>query len=696
MAGPLALDALFRPRSIAVIGASRTPGKLGHAVVRNLVRGGFSGRVFPINPAGGAIEGQACFRALADLPERAECAMVVIPASKCVAAVEQCAAAGVRAVVVGATGFAEMGTAEGSARQDALARIARERGMLLLGPNTNGFFNAADQVSLGYNAEHAERFPAGAVSVVAHSGALFGGFARTLRQLGGGLSKFIPVGNEAGVGMLDVVEYLIADASTRVIALVVEALSSGARLRRLAEAARRAGKPIVALKLGRSAVGVEATMAHSSRLAGKPRAYDALFAACGIPVVRSIEALAGASVILADRGERSVGGDQRLVCVSTSGAGGSLLADFAAAHGLTMAGDGGGEWQGRAGAAIAREPARGRLRNPIDTGSLGRDWSQVGDLFALLEADGITGPTAVYAHLAPNPAQDRMLQTVLIERRRRTATPIVVMAPGRLDAALEAAYVEAGIPVFHDLPTGFDSLRCHYASLPRPVETPAVRAAIELPRATGILDEITSADLLRQAGVPMVESRAFAAIAEGEDIAGRIGYPVVLKALAPGIAHKSAQGLVATGIADADALRRHFQAIERNLAAHGHARDAVTFIVQPMRRGEAEFIIGVSHEKPLGHFLVAGWGGVHAEALDQVSLLAIPAGAAAIRTWLEASPLARLLARLAAMDAVAAALAGLDALVAGSGGLIQSIDVNPLLVGRGFCVGVDALIVMQD
>jgi len=690
------LDALFRPRSIAVIGASRTPGKLGHAVVRNLVRGGFAGRVFPINPAGGEIEGQACFRALADLPERAECAMVVIPASECVAAVEQCAAAGVRAVVVGATGFAEMGTADGIARQEALARIARERGIILLGPNTNGFFNAADRLSLGYNAEHAERFPVGAVSVVAHSGALFGGFARTLRQLGGGLSKFIPVGNEAGVGMLDVLDYLIADASTRVIALVVEALASGARLRQLADAARHAGKPIVALKLGRSAVGVEATMAHSSRLAGTARAYDALFAACAIPVVRSIEALAGGCAILAGRDARSVAGDQRLICVSSSGAGGSLLADFAASNGLPMAGDAGGEWQGNAAAAIAREPRRGRLRNPIDTGSLGRDWSQVGDIFAHLERDGITGPTAVYAHLAPNPAQDRMLASVLAERRQRTATPIVVMAPGRLDAALEAFYVAAGIPVFHDLSTGFDSLRCHYESLPRPAEPAVVPVRIALPPCAGVLDELTSADLLRRAGVPMVESRVFAAIAEGEDVAGRIGYPVALKALAPGVAHKSALGLVATDIADADALRRHFHAIERNLAAHGRAPASVTFIVQPMRRGAAELIIGVSHEKPLGHFLVAGWGGVHAEAIDQVSLLAIPAGPAAIRAWLEASPLARLLARLEAIDAVAAALAGLDGLIAGSGGLIESIDVNPLLVEREACVGVDALIVMRE
>ena len=460
------LDALFRPRSIAVIGASRTPGKNGHAVVQNLVRGGYAGRIFPVNPAGGAIEGIACYRSLAELPEPADCAMVVIPAADAVAAVRQCAAAGIRAVVVGATGFAEDGTAAGAARQEALAQIARESGLVLLGPNTNGFLNATDRVSLGYNAEHAEHFPPGGVSVVSHSGALFGGVARTLRRLGGGLSKFIPVGNEAGVTMLDVLAYLIADEATAVIGLVVEALGDGDRLRDLAARARQAAKPIVALKVGRSAVGAEATMAHSSRLAGRARAYDALFAACGIATVGSVEALAGGCAVLAGRTAPVQAGAQGLVCVTTSGAGGALLADAAAQRGLALEGDGTGEWQGAVGAAIRALPSRGRLRNPIDTGSFGGGWAQLDDIYALLESAGITGPTAVYAHIAPHPDMDAKLAAALIERRRRTAGPIVVMAPGGLTAAIEARYIAAGIPVFHDLATGFDSLRCHYATLP--------------------------------------------------------------------------------------------------------------------------------------------------------------------------------------------------------------------------------------
>ncbi len=701
---PVPLDALFRPRSIAVIGASRTPGKNGHAVVQNLVRGGYAGRIFPVNPAGGAIEGIACYRSLAELPEPADCAMVVIPAADAVAAVRQCAAAGIRAVVVGASGFAEDGTAAGAVRQEVLAQIARESGLVLLGPNTNGFLNATDRVSLGYNAEHAEHFPPGGVSVVSHSGALFGGVARTLRRLGGGLSKFIPVGNEAGVTMLDVLAYLIADEATAVIGLVVEAVGDGDRLRNLAARARQTAKPIVALKVGRSTVGAEATMAHSSRLAGRARAYDALFAACGIATVGSVEALAGGCAVLAGRTAPAIAGAQGLVCVTTSGAGGALLADAAAQRGLTLEGDGTGEWQGAVGAAIRALPSRGRLRNPIDTGSFGGGWAQLNDIYAALESAGITGPTAVYAHIAPHPDMDEKLASALIERRRRTAAPIVVMAPGGLAAAIETRYVAAGIPVFHDLATGFDSLRCHYATLPPhpnplPVGERELSACPErygeianILRKEGarapVLSELASADVLRRAGVAMVESHAFATLAEGEDIAARIGYPVVLKALAPGVAHKSEHGLVALDIADAADLRRRFRAMAERPAAR-----AAAFIVQPQRRGALELIIGVSREPALGHFLVAGWGGIHAEALDQVSLLPIPAPAEAIEAWLQSSSLARPVARFEAARPLVAALLALQALVVQSGDLIQSIDVNPFLIGPDGCMGVDALVV---
>ena len=210
-----------------------------------------------------------------------------------------CAAKGVRTAVIGASGFAEAGTDEARARQDEIATIARRAGMRLIGPNTNGIYNAAAKLSLGYNAAHAYAIAPGPVSIISHSGALFGGFVRSLRGFGVGLAKFVPVGNEADLDMLDILDHCIEDDATAVIGLAIEALPSGARFRALAEKAAAQGKPIVALKIGRSAVGVGAALAHSSRLAGGARAYEALFAACGVASVRSVEALAATCALLA-------------------------------------------------------------------------------------------------------------------------------------------------------------------------------------------------------------------------------------------------------------------------------------------------------------------------------------------------------------------------------------------------------------
>ena len=701
----ISLAPLFRPRSIAVIGASRTPGKNGHAVVENLARCGFAGKVFPINPAGGVIAGYPVYRSLAELPEMADCAMVVIPAAEAVGAVRECADAGVRAAVIGASGFAEIATREGVERQKALAALARERGIRLLGPNTNGLLNATDHLSLGYNAEHGEKFEIGPVSVISHSGALMGGFVRSLRRLGYGIGKFVPVGNEADVTMLDVLEFLVEDDATRTIGLVVEALSDGARFKALAAQARNAGKPIVALKIGRSSVGVESTAAHSSRLAGNARAYDALFASCGVANVRSVEALAGGCALLTGRTERAVRGDPKLICVTSSGAGGTLLADFAAATGLALAGDAEGEWQNDAARKIAALPNRGRMRNPIDTGSFAKGWSQLADIYDALEADGLTGPTAVYAHIAPTPVMDRAMADALIARKARTETPIVVAAPGGLNADIEAHYIGHGIPLFHDLPTSFDTLRCHFATLPRaaasqPAHLPdadrvAIRDILAAAR-TPVLDELDSAALLRRAGVPMVSSRIVRSAKEAADAAAGLGHSVVLKGLAPGIAHKSEHGLVKTALA-AHAVHGAYDSLEKRLATLGHENAPI--ILQPMLPAQAELIIGVSRDRTLGNFLVAGLGGILAEALDQVVLMPIPLGWEEIRAALTPAPIGRVLARLDPsghrLAATIVALEALQKLVLATD-LVESIDVNPLLVGHAGCVAVDALVILRE
>jgi len=709
------LDAFFRPRAVAVIGASSTPGKLGHTVVRNLIDGGFSGAIYAVNPSGADIAGAKSVATLGAIGTVVDLAFLAVPAARAHAAIRDCAAHGVRAVVIGASGFAELGTQEGRALQDAIAATAAGRSMRIIGPNTNGLMSVHDALSLGYNASHGERIRPGTVSVLSHSGALFDGIAKRLQGFGAGLSRFVAVGNEIDVSLLELLEALADDATTEVIGLVIEGLSDGPRLRRAANQLATAGKRVVVLKIGRSREGAGAALAHSSRLAGSARAWDALLESCGFVSVRTVEALAGACAVLA--GPRAPRGDAgSLLCVTTSGAGGAILADFAVERGLPLV----AQWTHmRASQIISALPTAAAIRNPIDMGSLG-DWALLAPVLAALEEEGICGPTAVYAHVAPAPGMAAHLADALLARRARCGQPVVVLTPGGLGAEVEARYTSAGIPVFHDAVTCFDSLAAHFqqqsqlstaiagtsssavghaGGAGRGDPTVDLAMAGALLRGAGCgatLSELESAGLLRAAGVLIVPSAVAHDLSEALRAAAGVGFPLVLKALVPGIAHKHQAGLVALNIDSDAALHDAFELQARRAEALAQG-GRTQWLLQPMVRGELELIAGISAEPGLGHFLLWGLGGVHAEVFDQVDLLALPTTREALVARLESSRVGRLVAAIdpsgGAIGTLANALESLGALVAAHGDLITSIDVNPMLVTGRSVLAVDALVI---
>ena len=708
-----ALDALFNPRSVAIIGASAVVGKQGAAALRYLRQGGFPGAIYPVNPAGGEIDGLTCYARVSEIPGPVDCVLTVIPAAATLDALRECAAKGVRAAIIGANGFADLNTPEGHAREMELRDIARAHGMCVVGPNTNGIWNASGRLSLGYNTSHGDPMVAGPVSIVAHSGALFNSVAPCLQRFGALLSKFVPVGNEADLNMLDFFDYFIDDAATRVIGLIVEGLNDGDRFRRLAARARAAGKPVVALKLGRSQAGAGSALAHSSRLAGSARAYAALFDTCGVVEVSTIEALAGAAALLSVRPAPSVSGDRGLVCVSTSGGGGSLLADQAGDRGIPLAGSPDGAWGGQTARVIDGFTGAGLIRNPIDGGNLA-GWKRLETLLTAIEADGHDGPLVMFSHMLPQETIDRVAADILIARRERTGLPLVVVAPGGLRPAIEAHYRDHGALVFPDLASCFDSLDAWRQE--RAFETDAAPAATAplafgqdlreaiigtlAPLAPGaFLSEADSARILGMVGAPMVATTVVSSVDDAVAAARRTGFPVVLKALAPGVAHKHDAGLVMLGLADEQALGAAFAELSRRVEGLGAGQ--ATIILQPMARGRAELILGSSYEEGIGHFLLLGLGGVNAELFNSTVLIPAFADDEALKALVASSVAGQLIARVvpshsqAALDGVVGALIALRSLLHACGDLIGSIDINPLLVTDKGCIAVDALIVRR-
>lgn len=698
---------LFTPDSIAIVGASATPFKHGNVALKYLIAGGYKGAIYPVNAGGGEIEGLPAYKSILDIPGSVDCALFLIPAAVTNATLRDCAAKGVRAVIFGSSGFAEQGTETGRAIQREMVEIANAHGIAILGPNTNGVWNASHNLSLGYNTSHGDRMVPGTVSVAAHSGALMNSLAPALRDFGVSLSKYVPVGNEANIDLNDVFAYLIGDEDTRVIGLIVEGIADGPRFRALAHRAREAGKPVVALKLGKSKAGAAAAQAHASRLAGSARAYEAFLRGCGVLQIDGIESLAGACALLSNGLPKKTDGDSGLVAISTSGGGAELLADHAEIAGLRLAGDGEGHWPASVSERFSRIPGSGVIRNPVDAGNLG-GVPNIEQLLAAIEAENCNGPVILFAHQLPQEARDVLVGKLLIDRRERTGSPIVCVAPGGLRQSVARFYATNGVPVFRDTKTCFDSLKCYVLAC-RPVEYDATLEALSkeqsakiaqsLDRAalSRLLDEIDSADILAASGVPLVASRQVASLADAQAYLHEHGAPVVLKAIARGVAHKNDAGLVAPGLATGDDMERAWRRIEDNIARAIVARADCRFIVQPMLAARVELIAGLTHEPPLGHFMVAGLGGLLAEGLDEVVLIPVPSNRAAMATVIADSRLGNVLRQLDSAGANASqglleTLCALQALAVSFPDRIRSAEVNPLLIGRDHCTAVDALI----
>ncbi|MBI4278141.1 MAG: acetate--CoA ligase family protein [Armatimonadetes bacterium] len=685
-------DALLAPRSVAIVGASADPAKLSAKPLENLLRLGFSGAIYPVNPRAVEIAGLRCYPSVAEMPATPDLAFLVLPARQAVEAAWECARRGVTAAIVAVSGFRESGTGEGEALEEELRRIPHETGMRIVGPNCNGLYNARLGISLGYNAAHAEVIPPGPLTLISHSGALFSTLAGRARELDLGLGVFASVGNEADLGMLDFMEAALDDPDCRVIGLVIEAIRDGPRFRDLVARARRAGKHVVALKLGTSDLGRATTAAHSSRLAGSAGVYSALFAQAGAAEVATPEGLIAAAVLLS---QVSTAGGGGLAALTTAGAGGAVLADAAARHGVPFA-----ELSAATRETLGRYSRFAPVLNPVDLGATGPESTEA--VACALAADPGVHALVLYATALLRAQSRANVLRGLCAARAVSGKPAVVLSPGGLTSEEEDAYRAAGIRVFHDTGSCFEGLAALLRELPVTGETVPARHGVLTPEVLALLHrdrpltEPESLRVLQAIGVPVVETRT----ARDEDgalaAAAAVGWPVVLKGVAPGVAHKSDAGLVLPGVGNEAALRAGVHTLRTRAAAAGARLEEV--VVQRQCRGQFEAIAGFTVEPGIGVVLIAGLGGVFAETLEQTVAWVVPATEDQLRRRLRRSVLGRMLEspRLrspGAFDTVIEILLALQDLSIDPEAGVAALDVNPLMVWEDGVVAVDALVI---
>lgn len=704
------LAPLMNPRSIAVVGASQRVTRATR-VIANLQRFGYRGRIFPINPKYDAILGLPCFPDLASTPEPAEAVVVAIPAEQVPPLLTAAVDSGVRAAVVLSSGFAEAGPA-GRARQAALERLAAERGLLICGPNCYGVFN----IRLGaatFSADIAEPRP-GPVALVSQSGGFSHAIAEHLMgQRAVGLSYIVSCGNQAGVGVEDYVDFLVEDPDTAVIGVFVEGFKRPERLREVAARARARGKPIVALKVGRSENGRQAMLAHTGSLAGTPEIVEAVLRQCGIVQVTTLGEMLDTLALMSAAGSVARKG-WRLAVLSGLGGECGNLSDAADRVGIQL--------PPLAPSTIATVrsfmPDFANPRNPLDgTGAMYENPTLFPKLIDALLHDETIDVVAFNTRVnVPAPggwAPSRDYARALCEAVRKGTDRLVLcfnsFAAGDLDQEVVRPLAEAGIPFLEGSETtllALRHLRAYREFLDRPAaQDPAAPAPPTglTPDARGVLSSAEAARLLREFGIRLAETRPAKDAEQAVRAAESLGYPVALKIDSPDIVHKTDVGGVRLGCADAAAVRDGVTAILAEVRKQAPAARLEGVLVQRMLAGGTEMIVGVKRDPLFGPAIVCGFGGIFVELLRDVAVRVPPldqAEALAMLAELRGAALLRGARGRPPADVTALAdtLVRVARLAAAHRDSLRALDLNPLVVldeGRG-AVAVDWLIELEE
>ena len=710
------LQALFSPRSIAVVGASQDVQRIRGRLLRQLLDGGFAGPVHPVNPSSATIQGLKAYPSVALLPEPVDLALIAVAAQQVMEVLEQCARRGVRAAAIFTAGA--NGVPVGQRLQDQVAAFACRSGMRILGPNAEGFIDTEGQLLATFSPtlQHVPPLPRGAlprrgrVSIVSQSGAMaFALYSRAMEQQIP-VRHLVSTGNEADVELLEVVEYLVERGESCAILLFIEGFRDPRRFAAVASRAADAGIVLVAAKIGRSRAGQRAAVSHTAHLTGADTAYDAAFERHG--VIRADtpdDMLAIAAAVSA--GVRPPG--RRIAIVTTSGGAGGWAADICEQAGLEVP-EFDPEFKRRLGEIV---PDYGSPENPVDvTARVVEDGGKT--LLAILEllgtARGIDAGLVIMSLVAPG--RITSIEAELAALHARHGHPIVFHSPGAAAPEALAALARAGglqlsLAGFARAMRALDDHRrfrerwqSRRPASPAPQRGLPLHAAYAVHEQPGVLDAPATRKLLADWRIPqpveLIVPNGDALVEQAVAAAGSMGWPVAIKIVSPDIAHKTEAGGVELDLAGAPQAREACERILRNVRSRQPGARIDGLQVQRMMPPGREMVVGVARDPDFGPMVMLGLGGIHVEVLGDTVF-----GLAPLSHEDALGMIGRLKGRAildgvrgeppADIEALAALLVSVSELAAAHAGSIAEIDLNPVLVypaGRG-AVAVDALVV---
>jgi len=696
------LTGLLKPKSVAIIGASATPGKIGNTVVKNLIESGYQGGIYPVNPQAEEILGIKCFPTISAIPGEVDAAVITIPAKFVVEATEECGKKGVKGLIIITSGFSEVGRAD---LEQEIVDIARQYGMRVLGPNIVGTLSNSDKM----NASFAPFLPlAGKASLVSQSGALLIAMDAATYTRRVGFDKLVSIGNMSDVDFADLIAYLNEDPATSCISLYVEGLKDGPRF--IAEA-RKATKPIVVLKSGVSAHGAAAAASRTGSLAGAAKIYGAAFEQAKVSQATDLDDLFDRTLALSL--EAPMKGENLLVLTNGGGVG-VLATDSAEKAGIPLH---------FAPEDVQEElkkhmPDFGSAKNPVDmTGMAGNEWYHDTVKFAYAHP-WVDGLVILYCETAMTLPQE-IAQSIhaAITETGITDKPVTVSFVGgeRSDKAMEWL-VENGIPAYGapDLAVNAMGALREYGRmldlanekpyLPEKVDSALARSIIASARKHGrnALTEIEAKKVFKAYGLPITETDLAKTEEEAVQLARKIGYPLVMKIVSPDILHKSDAGGVKVNIKDELGVKEAFQTITKNALAYKADAFIDGIAVQEMAPWATEVIIGSVNDATFGPTVMFGLGGIFVEVLKDVVFRVAPVSLLEAEKMLESIKSAAILNGVRGevmrdKKALAKVLASYAFMVYDLKDEVSESDANPVIVyeeGKGVKV-VDARIILK-
>ena len=696
------LRAALDPKSVAIIGASENPNKVGGRPVHYLEKFGFTGKIFPINPSRTEIQGHRCYKSLGDLPDAPEMVIVAVAGDNAIGAVEDCAKAGVRIAVVMASGFGEVDPVEGKAKERAMVATAHSHGMRIVGPNSQGLANfgtgaIASFSTMFMDMDRATDHSSSHVAMLSQSGALSTVPVGFLRERNIGVRHTHATGNDADITVGELAIAVAEDAEVKLMLLYLESIPEKKSLEELAAVARDRDLPIIALKSGRSEAGRQAAQSHTGALANEDRVVDAFFEHHGIWRAPDMRGLVEATDLYL-KGWKPKG--RRLVAISNSGAVCVMTADAATTVGMPMA-------------KLAPEtdaklktilPSFATTTNPIDlTAALLSNSRLFGDILPVIATDPAADAFIIGVPVAGPGYDVEAFSRDAAAFAKQTGKPLVVAATQKSVAQQFEANGTTVFPTEVEAVTALHQFLAHRELMARV----AARAhhlppspSVAVGGRTQMLNEADSLAVLAARGIPVVPHRLCQSRAEAIAAFAAIGGPVVVKGCSADIAHKSELGLVRLNVATREEAGEIFAEMEAIIRKEGAKFDGV--IVGAMARGRREVMIGAHRDPVFGPVVVVGDGGKYVEVFRDTTLLLPPFAAADVKDALAKLRIAPLFSGVRGeapmdVDALADAVVKIGELMCDDTAKVVSIDLNPVLIdsaGQG-CVVVDAVVFRQ-